>query len=65
MFRLVVVVAVVITPGLALAHPDHVTGDGHGASHFLTDPFHVALLLLAAVSAYALRRVVFRGAAVR
>lgn len=37
----------VLLPGVALAHPEHVSGAGVGLLHYVTDPFHVGLAALA------------------
>ena len=64
MSRFTIAVAAVITPGVALAHPDHTSGN-FGLLHLLTDPFHVGLAV-AAVTLFAVtRRYVLRRRAVR
>ena len=65
MGRLAIIAAVVFTPGMALAHPDHVSPDRFGASHYLTDPFHLAMAGMSVLLVVGLRRLALRRQEVR
>jgi len=56
----VVALASALVPGLALAHPDHVSEAGHGLGHLLTDPFHLATAAAAVAAFFVLRRTLLR-----
>ena len=60
MTKIQLAIAVLLAPGVAAAHPDHVTGGGHGILHFLTDPFHLSLVGGAALLVFAARRTLLR-----
>ncbi len=36
-------IAAALIPGVAAAHPEHVSSGAFGFAHYLTDPFHVGL----------------------
>ena len=52
--------AAVLVAGQAFAHPDHSIEPGIGLAHVVTDPFHLSLLVLAAVIAYGSRHAIRR-----
>ena len=55
MTKLATAIATLIVPTLAAAHPDHLGDAAPGLAHFLTDPFHVGLIVLAVAGGLALR----------
>ncbi len=60
MTRLMILIAAVFGPGVAAAHPDHITGGTYGFAHYFTDPFHVAISATGVLLFLAARRYVFR-----
>ena len=60
MARLTTTFAMVLIPGIANAHPDHLTGVNNVA-HYLTEPFHVGLIIVGVVLAIATARYLRRG----
>ena len=40
-------IGVILLPGVAVVHPDHIYGEDFGFHHYLTDPFHVGLMAIA------------------
>jgi hypothetical protein len=56
MTKIMTMICAIILPGVAAAHPDHASGGDFGHVHFLTDPFHVGLTVLAALVLLAVRR---------
>lgn len=60
MNKIAIIFAGVPVPGIAVAHPEHASGGGFGLIHFLTDPFHVALLCAAFLICMALLRTALR-----
>ena len=54
--RLAITISAALVPGVVTAHPDHVSGGDSGITHFLADPFHVALLAAAVLIFLAVRR---------
>lgn len=61
MTRISIPIAAVLIPGVAVAHPDHLTSGAFGFVHYLTDPFHMgltgaAILLFVAASSVLGRR---------
>ena len=60
MARVMSLVSVLAVPGVAQAHPQHGAGDSLGLVHFISDPFHLGLTLVAVLSAVALRTFVLR-----
>jgi hypothetical protein len=61
MARLTTTFAMVLIPGIANAHPDHLTGV-YNVAHYFTEPFHVGLISVGVVLAIATARYVRRGA---
>ena len=59
MTRLMILMAAFLGPGVAAAHPDHITGGTHGFGHYLTDPFHIAISATAVLLFLAARRYFF------
>ena len=49
------IVAVLVIPGAASAHPDHLTEVSAGLMHLLTDPFHLSLMVVVTGLAFGLR----------
>ncbi len=64
MSRFTLVVATILLPSAAIAHPDHASGNS-GFVHFLTDPFHVGLTVAAVLLFAVTRRFVLRRQADR
>ena len=60
MTRIMTLIVAILLPGVAAAHPQHASGGDFGLSHFLTDPFHIALTIGAALAFLAVRRLVLR-----
>ncbi len=52
-----------VVPGLAVAHPGHGAGVDSGLVHYLTEPLHVGLVVLALGAALLARRAVRRPVA--
>lgn len=50
-----------LVPGVAAAHPDHLSGGDYGLVHFVTDPFHLGVTAVAALLFVAVRRVMARS----
>ena len=61
MARLATTIGMVLLPGIANAHPDHLTGV-YDVAHYFTEPFHVGLISVGVVLAIATARYVRRGA---
>ena len=64
MGRFAISIGAFLIPGAAAAHPEHVSGGGFGLVHYLTDPFHVALLGVAALLCVVAGRSLVRSRAV-
>ena len=60
MTRVAIVAGALVAPGIAAAHPDHVSAGSYGLTHLLTDPFHVGLACVAALAAVTTWRAVQR-----
>ena len=61
MAKLATTFGMVLLPGIANAHPDHLTGV-YDVAHYFTEPFHVGLISVGVVLAIATARYVRRGA---
>lgn len=46
--RIVIAITTLVLSHAAVAHPGHGTGEGTDAAHFLTEPVHLAPLVLVA-----------------
>jgi len=51
MLRFAIPTLVTILPSLAIAHPDHLSGEPTGLVHLLTDPFHLGVTLIVGLPA--------------
>lgn len=60
MKKLVAPIVGLLAPGVALAHPDHLTDGGQGLGHLFTDPFHLALSVGVVAAFLVLRRLALR-----
>lgn len=63
MIKKLMTIAVLFTPAVALAHPDHLSGGSFGTEHVLTSPFHLALAAAAVLLFIVARRFVLRRSA--
>lgn len=55
-----ITIGAILVPGIAAAHPQHAPGEGSGLVHYLTDPFHLGLAVVATVLVVAARRLVLQ-----
>ncbi len=60
MTRITATIGAVLVPTVAAAHPNHFAGAETTVAHYLTDPFHVALVCVAGLLAAAAARSLLR-----
>lgn len=60
MSKIAIIIAAILLPGAAAAHPDHASGGEFGLVHYLTDPFHVGLTVAAVLLFLVARRSMLR-----
>jgi len=60
MTRISTIFGVLLLPGVAAAHPNHLSGGDYGLLHFVTDPFHVGLTAAAVLLFVVARRSLLR-----
>ena len=60
MMRIMGLAGVLAAPGVAMAHPEHTSGEALGLVHFVSDPFHLGMTLAAVLAFFVLRRLVVR-----
>ena len=60
MAKLTTTIGMVLIPGIANAHPDHLTCV-YNVAHYFTEPFHVGLISVGVVLAIATVRYVRQG----
>jgi hypothetical protein len=56
MTRISTMFAILLLPGVAAAHPNHLSGGDYGLLHFVTDPFHVGMTAAAVLLFLVARR---------
>lgn len=56
MRKFATILGTILLPGVVAAHPEHASVGDAGLLHFVTDPFHVGLTLVAVVFAVAVRK---------
>lgn len=61
--RSALLLAILLSAGSALAHPDHTGVEGATLGHWLSDPFHLGLAAAAGVLAFAAARALHRSLA--
>lgn len=56
MIEIAILVGGTLFPSVAFAHPEHASDGDFSLLHYLTDPFHVGLMVVAVVVVLAARR---------
>ena len=60
MTRFAIFLGGALIPSFAAAHPVHVSAESVGVFHYLTDPFHIGLTVVAILGLLAVRRLTLR-----
>ena len=65
MTRISMIIGALFVPGVAVAHPEHVSSGDFGLLHYLTDPFHVGVMAIGVSIMYAIGRSLTRRSSLK